>query len=147
MKRLLALTAATATIAMTGTAMAATANLTVTASITNACSITGGTLSFGSLDTLSPSNVTATSSGVTVTCTKGDNYTVAVDHGVNASSGTQAYLSNGTDKIAYSVSVPTLSAGTGSAQTIALAGSITASAYTMASAGDYSDTMTITVTP
>ncbi len=146
MKKLLALATAAATIAMAATTMAATASLSVTASVTNACSITGGTLAFGSLDTLSAPAVTATSSGVTVTCTKGDSYTLAAGPGSHYT-GSQAYLSNGTDTIPYSITVPTLSAGTGSSQTIALTGSIASGAYSTASAGTYTDTVTLTVTP
>ncbi len=149
MKKLLAIAAAAAAIvAMAGTAMAATANLSVTASIANACSVTGGTLAFGALNTLTAPLVTATSSGVSITCTKGDAYTVAIDNGTHES-GSQAFLKHATlaDTIPYSVTVPTVSAGTGAAQPITLTGEIAATTYATASAGNYSDTMVITVTP
>jgi spore coat protein U-like protein len=148
MKKLLAITAAAAIIAIAGSAMAATANLAVSASISNACSVTGGTLSFGALNTLTAPLVTATSSGVSITCTKGDVYTVATNYGVNFV-GTQANIKNGSnlDKIPYSVALPALSAGTGLAQTLAITGTIVAGTYSTASAGTYTDTMVITVTP
>ena len=148
MKKLLAITAAAAIIAIAGSAMAATANLAVSASISNACSVTGGTLSFGALDTLAAPAVPGTSAGVTVTCTKSDPYTVTVDKGINFV-GAQANLKNSanTDKIPYSLTVPALSAGTGASQTVAITGSIAAGTYNTASAGTYNDTVVITVTP
>ena len=148
MKKLLAITAAVAVIAMSGTAIAATANLVVSATVANACSVTGGTLAFGALDTLAAPLVSGTSAGVTVTCTKGDPYTVAAGLGLNFV-GAQANLKNGAnaDKIPYSLTVPAVTAGTGAAQTIAITGSITAGTYNTASAGSYGDTVVITVTP
>jgi spore coat protein U-like protein len=148
MKKLLTITATAAIIAMAGSAMAATANLAVSASISNACSVTGGTLSFGALDTLTAPLMTATSAGVTITCTKGDVYTVATNYGVNFL-GSQAYIKNGsnTDTIPYSVSIPAVAAGTGAAQPLTITGTIAAGSYTTASAGTYTDTMVITVTP
>jgi spore coat protein U-like protein len=150
MKKILAVSAAAAILALAGTAMAATnATLAVTASVTNACSVIGGTLNFGSLDTLGAPQVTGTSAAVTVTCTKSDLlYTLAVDKGVNFV-GSQANLKNttGTDKIPYSLSVPAVPAATGAAQTISISGTIPAASYNLVSAGTYNDTVTITVTP
>lgn len=146
MKKLIAISAAAAIIAMSGTAMAAaTANLAVSASVTNSCSVTGGTLAFGALTT---GTVNATSAGVTVTCTKGDPYSLSVNTGAN-NVGTQANMKNtgNTDLIPYSLTVPAPSAGTGAPQTIAMTGTITTGTYSMASAGTYNDTILITVTP
>ncbi len=148
MKKVVAISVAAAIVAMGGTAMAVTADLSVSATVASACSVTGGTLSFGALDTLNAPAVPATSSGVTVTCTKSDPYTVQVNNGLNAVSN-QAYLKNATntDTIPYSLTVPALSAGTGNAQTIDIAGNIAAGSYKTASAGTYNDTVVITVTP
>ena len=148
MKKLLAITAAAAIIAMAGSAMAATATLSVSATVANACSVTGGTLSFGALNTLTSPLVNGTSAGVTVTCTKSDPYTVVVDKGANFV-GAQANLKNAgnSDVIPYSLTVPAVTAGTGAAQPIAITGIIAAGSYTTASAGTYNDTVTITVTP
>ena len=148
MKKLLTITAAAAIVAMAGSAMAATGTLTVSATIVNACSVTGGTLSFGALNTLTAPLVSGTSAGVTVTCTKSDPYTVAVDKGANFV-GAQANLKNAgnTDVIPYSLTVPAVTPGTGAAQTIAITGTIAAGTYFTASAGTYNDTVTITVTP
>ncbi len=148
MKKLLTITAAAAIVAMAGSAMAATGTLAVSATIANACSVTGGTLSFGALNTLTAPLVSGTSAGVTVTCTKSDPYTVVVNTGVN-NAGTQANLKNtsNTDVIPYSLTVPAVTPGTGAAQTIAITGTIAAGTYFTASAGTYNDTVTITVTP
>jgi spore coat protein U-like protein len=150
MKKLIAISAVAAIVAMAGSAMAATtANLAVTASVTNSCSVTGGTLNFNALDTSTAPAVAATSAGVTVTCTKSDaTYSVAIDKGLNFT-GTQPYLKNSvnTDKIPYTLAVPAMTAATGLAQSIAITGSIAAGSYSLASAGSYADTVTITVTP
>ncbi len=148
MKKLLAVITAAAIVAMAGSAMAATANLSVSAHITAACSVTGGTLNFGELDALAAPLVTATSTGVSVTCTKNANYSVGTDHGLHSSGGgTQANLSNGTDSIPYSVSVGTLPAADGTAHSVTLSGTIAATSYTGVSSGTYNDTMVITVNP
>ena len=148
MKRILAISAAAAIVAMSGTAMAATANLSVSATVANACSVTGGTLSFGALNTLTAPAVGGTSAGVSVTCTKSDPYSVAVDQGVNKV-GAQANLKNSgnTDVIPYSLAVGTVSPGTGASQAITITGSIASGTYFTASAGTYNDTVVITVTP
>ena len=148
MKKLIAITAAAAIVAMAGSALAATATLAVSATVANACSVTGGTLSFGPLNTLTAPAVPGSSSGVSVTCTKLDPYTVAVDKGVNFV-GSQAYMKNTTnaDTIPYSLTVPAVSPGTGAAQAITITGNIAASSYSTVSAGTYNDSVTITVTP
>jgi spore coat protein U-like protein len=148
MRKLLAITVIAAITAMAGSAMAATANLAVSATVANACSVTGGTLSFGALNTLTAPLASGTSAGVTVTCTKSDPYTVAVDKGIHFVAA-QAYLKNAsnTDTIPYSLTVPAVSSGTGAAQTIAITGTIAAGTYNTASAGTYNDTVVITVTP
>src|SRR6185369_2936048 len=104
MKKVTVLAATVALIAMAGSAMAATANLSVSASITAACSVTGGNLDFASLVPGAGTPVSASSTGVTVTCTNRDAYTVAVDNGTHAV-GSQAFLKNGanTDTIAYAL--------------------------------------------
>lgn len=124
----------------------ATANLSVSASIANACSVTGGTLAFGTLTAGTPAS--GTSTGVTVTCTKNDSYALVLDNGTHAIAGTR-HLANtaNTDTIAYALTVPSLSAGTGTAQSIPITGNIAAAAFATASAGTYADTVVITVTP
>jgi spore coat protein U-like protein len=150
MKKLLAITVSAAIVAVAGSVMAATtANLAVSATVANACSVTGGSLLFGALDTLGAPVVNGTSTGVTVTCTKGDaTYSVAVDKGANFV-GTQANLKNGanTDKIPYSLTVPAVVAATGLPQAVAITGTIPVGSYTLASSGTYTDTVVITVTP
>ncbi len=147
MKKLLAIITVVGITAMAGTAMAVTANLDVSAKITAACSVTGGALDFGALDPLTAPLVTKDSTGVSVTCTNGAGYTIALDKGEHISGGTQANLSNGTDNIPYSVSSPASGTGSGAAQPITITGTIAAGSYSTASAGTYGDTMVITVTP
>lgn len=149
MKKLVAILAAAALVSMASSAMAAgSATLAVSASVVNACSVTGGTLSFGALDTLAAPQVTGTSSGVTVTCTKD----AAINVGLNGGAykvGTQSNLKNtsNADLIPYSLTVAALTPGTGAPQDVAITGTIAAGTYSTASAGTYNDTVTITVTP
>ena len=126
--------------------MAANANLALTANVVPACLVTAGNLAFGSLDPTTAPVVNAASTGVTVTCTKGDTYTMALDKGLNPVAGV-ANLKFGTDVIPYTLTVPTLSAGTGLAQTVAITGVIAAGSYKTVAAGSYLDTVVITVTP
>lgn len=149
MKKVTVLAATAAILALAGSAMAATASLNVSANITAACSVTGGNLDFGTLVPGAGTPVTASSTGVTVTCTNRDAYTVTVDNGTHAA-GSQANLKNAanTDTIAYSLTLPVGPyAGTGAAQPFSIGGTIAGNAYTTASAGTYNDTVTITVTP
>jgi spore coat protein U-like protein len=146
MKKLTAIAATVAIVAMAGSAMAATANLAVSANITASCSVTGGTLDFAAL---TGATVNANSQAVTVTCTNRDPYTVALNDGIHAA-GTQKYLKNSsnTDTIAYSLTLPAGPyTGTGAAQNFVIAGTIADTAYATASAGTYNDTVQITVTP
>jgi spore coat protein U-like protein len=146
MKKILAIVAASALTAMAGTAMAGTANLNVTAVVDDICIVGGGNLDFGTLD---PTTAPLVNANLTVQarCTNGLAYNVTTDYGANAA-GNQAYLTNGTSDIPYSVTVtPTSGTGTGADQDVAIAGSIAAGAYATATAGNYTDTMVLTVAP
>jgi spore coat protein U-like protein len=149
MKKLLAITAAVAVLAMAGTAMAeGTANLSVQATITASCSVTAGSLSFGELDPFNPTTRTASSTGVTVRCATGEHPTLTADNGSHAGLGTQKFLSNGTDTIAYSITIPSLGVADASWQTVTIGGTIADTAYgSSKSAGTYSDTVVLTVAP
>lgn len=147
MKKLLAIITVAAITAMAGSAMASgTANLQVTATVIPTCTMTGGTLAFGNLDPTNPAIKTADSSGVTITCTTGTPYTLGGDAGDN-NVGTQKRLAFGTNYIPYSVTIPAGGSGTAVAQTVTIAGTIAADAYTSAPPGTYSDTIELTVTP
>jgi len=146
MKKLIAISAAAAIFAMASSAMAATANLSLTATVVPACLVTAGNLAFGSLDpTVSPV-VNATSTGVTITCTKGYTTAMTVNTGLNAAAGV-ANLKSGSDLIPYTLTVPTISVGTGLSQPVNITGVIAAGTYKTVAAGSYLDTVVITVTP
>lgn len=147
MKKLLAIVAAAALMVVAGTAMASdTADLDVTAEVVASCSMTGGSLNFGNLDPTNAVEKTASSTGVTVTCTNGTTYALSGDDGDHPV-GTQKYLTNGISDIPYSVTIPASGAGTGSAVGVTIDGAIAANTYTTATAGTYSDTIELTVTP
>lgn len=132
---------------MAGTALAATADLDVTATVTTTCTMTGGSLAFGSLDPTNPVAKPASSSGVTITCTNGTAYTLGGNNGANAT-GTQKRLLNGTNNyIPYSVTIPSGGTGSGVAQDVTITGTIAAGSYSTAPAGSYADTIELTVTP
>jgi len=150
MKKIVALIVATSITVMAGTAMAATANLDVSATVTPTCTMNtdAGTLAFGSLDPTAPVAKTASSSGVTITCTNGTAYTLVGNDGANPAS-TQKRLRNGTttNYIPYSVTIPSSGTGSGSAVPISIAGLIAENSYSTAPAGSYADTIILTVTP
>lgn len=130
-----------------------TQNLNVTASVTALCKFSSAvqTFTFGTLD---PSNAVLTAgSGASVTykCTKGTNAAgVTASNGSNFSGSRR--MSNGTDFIPYSLTVA------GGAQTglgfsaamnlsLTLSGNVAATAYQDVSAGNYTDTVVLTITP
>ena len=129
-------------IALAGSAFAATATLSVTATVNATCAITGGTLDFGTIDPTTAPKVTATSSGVQVTCTNGTSYTLT-----DSLSSHAGNLSDGSNNIPYSISYTGTGTGDGTAQTVAITGTIAAGTYNTMPAGSYSDTVTLTALP
>jgi hypothetical protein len=155
MKKILVLALAMGLVlALGGVAMAAGTNtLTVNASVTGTCkfSTATSTLNFGALD---PS-VGTNAPGSTTTqfwCTKGvttDNITA--DNGANWS-GTKRQMKDpvSTDVIPYTLTVTKDgSANTGPAlpRTLTIDGQVLGTDYTSKSAGSYSDTVVISITP
>lgn len=139
----------------------ASSNLSVTATVTANCSVTTSPVAFGSVDTLSGTNVDA-SGGITVTCTSGTGWTASA----NAGSGSGASLltrrmTAGSNTLNYSLytnstrttawgdgtgSTGTIAnSGTGSAQAITIYGRVPAGQGTVP-AGSYADTVAVTVT-
>lgn len=150
MKKLIAIAATTAMVAMAGTAMAATqGSLAVSANVTASCSIVGGALSFGSLDAVSAPVVNANAAGVTVTCTNGQTYNVTRNDGANSPGAGALRLSDGGGNyITYTMTTfPIAGTGNGAAQTITIAGNIPAGSYAGAAQGAYADTVVLTVGP
>ncbi|NDD91152.1 SCPU domain-containing protein, partial [bacterium] len=129
----------------------------VTASVTNACTVSGTGLAFGSYD---PTATTALdgSSTISVLCTLNDDYTIGLNKGVHGSNVSDRKMSNGSYTINYSLysdssrssnwdnsgSGAVSNTGTGATQNFTVYGRIPASQNVPQ--GSYSDTITITVT-
>jgi spore coat protein U-like protein len=144
-------------------ALAATASNTmpVLVNVINSCTIAATPMDFGTLTGVGGVNVDSTST-VSLVCTQGAAYNVAMNLGVNAV-GTQRNLVNTTDatkKIPYALytnaarSAPWgQTSGTDTVSGTAASGPVSLTAYgripstaTSVPAGDYNDTVTVTVT-
>lgn len=142
-------------------ALAATASNTmpVSVNVTNACTVAATPMSFGAPTSIGGSNINSTST-ITLVCTNGANYDVALDNGTHAS-GSQRNMQFGTATIPYNVyrdagrtaswgatsGTDTVSGTMGATGTFSLIayGQIPSSA-TSVGAGTYTDTITVTVT-
>lgn len=137
-----------------GAGLAADSNtLTVSANVVGTCKFNSATstLAFGALDPASAGNATASGS-TTFWCTKGASFSMSDDDGLyetglNANRMKHLTLA---EYIPYSVSF-TPSAATGSGPTtpitLTLGGTILNADFVNASAGDYEDTVVISITP
>lgn len=133
-------------VGISGAAMAATNTVAVSGTVLGTCTITGGTAAFGNLDPAGAGGVSATISDPQVTCTNGAPYAITDDKGINGG-GTAYKMAKGTDLITYSLSYTASGTGTGGAVSIGLAASVAQVDYQNKPAGNYSDTVTLTVTP
>ncbi len=135
------------------TAMAAdSAAVAVSANVLGTCKFnSGGTVAFGDLDPSTAIDVAGTVSQPQFWCTKNAAYTISDDFGVNeATAGTAPRrLSNGIDFIPYTFTYRPIGVGTGPATpiTMDIAATISAADYANVSAGAYTDTVTLTITP
>ncbi len=155
-------------IGFTGGAMAATAtataNLQVTATVSATCTATTTELNFGSYD---PSSASANDNtgAVSVTCTNGTPYTVALNAGSNAGTPgdvtTRRMRSGSSSFLPYQIyttagrttvwgdgangSSTQTNTGSGDAQSFSAYGRIPAGQY-VAPGNDYADSVTVTVT-
>ncbi len=121
-------------------AATATANFNAHVKIVAACTTSATALDFGTLPGLILGTETATSN-LTVTCTKGAAYTLAL----SAGSGSMSGVTTPADKVTYTASLASTSGtGNGLAQTVVINGALSAQATP--SAQDYSETRTVTVT-
>lgn len=154
-----ALTTVAAAPAMAATA---TAVMPVSVDIINSCTVAATPMSFGAPSTIGGANIDSTST-VSLVCTNGATYDVALDNGLNATSG-QRYMSNGAAtpvKIPYNVfrdsarsaAWSNASGTTTVSGTAGTSGNVTLTAYgripstaSSVGAGAYSDTVTVTVT-
>lgn len=134
-------------VGMSGAAMAAGTNtVAVSGTVLGTCTITGGTAAFGNLDPAGAGVVNATVSDPQVTCTNGAPFAITDDKGVNGG-GTVYKMAKGTDLITYSLSYAASGTGTGGAVNIGLTASVAQVDYQNKPAGNYIDTVTLTVTP
>lgn len=151
----LSITTVGATILLAAGVQAATNTLSVSASVSGTCKFNTdtSTLAFGALDPSAAVDATASTS-ITYRCTKGTAATTTANNGSNAS-GTQKRLSNGAatpEYINYALSLNGGSQtgtghGAGKDLTLSVSGTITAASYENATAGSYTDSVTLTLTP
>ena len=135
-----------------------TTTFNVSSNIASVCSVAATALAFGTYNPFSATALTATST-ITGTCTTGTAYLIGMDQGANGTSTTNRQMINGTSKLNYSlysdsarsvnwgntVGTDTFAAvgnGVGQAQTVY--GKIPV-AQTSAPIGNYTDTITVTV--
>ncbi len=132
----------------------ATASFDVTANVVASCSVSGTTMAFGTYSPAAAANGTST---LTVTCTNGSAYTVKLS---SASGFKMAHETDTANLLAYKIysdsgrttdvsgatpiAIPGTLPGTGLAQSIPLYGQIPAGT-TSVKAGNYKDTVTVTV--
>jgi len=155
MKKLLAITATAAIIAMAGAAIAADSNtLTVSASVTGTCKFSSGTstLAFGALDPSASTNPTQ-STTTDFWCTKGvttDSFNA--QNGLHFAAGKRQMLAQGTsgDVIPYSLTLTKDALSNGGptvTRTLTIKGDILNADYVSKTADTYQDTVTIDITP
>ena len=121
-------------------AATATANFNAHVKLVAACTTSATILDFGTLPGLILGTETTTST-LTVTCTKGAAYTLALAAGAGYMTG----VTTPADKVNYTATLATSSStGTGSAQTFTINGALSSQATP--SAQDYQEARTVTVT-
>jgi len=134
-------------------AMADTATLTVNANVTGVCKFqaAGATLTILQAgNPIDPSVNTAASGSTTIDykCTKGVAPAFSAGNGNNFTTGRR--VTNGTDYMLYSLTLTPPGVGTGfaaAAQQLAIAGGIAVVDFQAVSAGAYTDSVVLTVTP
>lgn len=155
MKRLAGLMMVLALVLLTGVAFASDINtVTVTANVVGTCKFNSATstLAFGSLDPSSGVDVNASTS-TTFWCTKNATYSIADDDGLYESgpnANRMRHASTLTEYIPYTFSYnPTTGTGNGrtSPITLNINGTVTLANYQNALAGDYADTVVISINP
>lgn len=153
MKRLLAAALIFGLISSAGVAMAAGTNtLTVSANVVGTCMFSSptSTLAFGPLDPALTTDAAGTGT-TNFWCTKNATYTVSDDLGLYKS-GAQRRMQHATiptEYVPYSMTYTTTGIGAGKTTpiTLTLSGTVVNADYVNAAAGNYADTVIITVTP
>lgn len=147
MKKLVVL-AAVAMFLMTGSAMAVnTATVGVSANVVGSCTIAGGSIPFGNLNAAGAGTMNAVVTQPQVNCTNGLAYAVTDDDGMNESGVNANRMASGGNFIPYSFTYTAGGSGIGAAANMDIAASIAEADYLGKPAGNYSDTVTLTVTP
>jgi hypothetical protein len=153
MKKLIVVLVAIMFVATAGAAMATGTNtLTVSASVASTCKFVSGTstLNFGTLDPSVGTNVNASGS-TTFWCTKGvTTDAIVADNGLYYSGSRQMKDTVSGDVIPYSLALTkdgNTNAGPGSPRTLTIGGTVAGIDYTSKSAGSYSDTVVLSITP
>jgi spore coat protein U-like protein len=148
-----ALAATVSTPALAGTA---TGTVDVSLTVSAACSVTAEPLAFGTVSSFDAA--VDASSPSTVKCTPNASYTVALDYGLNSASTTQRKLKSTTSATtvnynlysdaahlsAWGGATAVTGTGNGSDQPMTIYGRVPI--QTAVAAGDYKDTVTVTVT-
>jgi spore coat protein U-like protein len=149
-------------LAQTAQAATATGPMTVTATVASTCAVGASSLAFGSIPSTAilAGNIDATGT-VTVNCTSGSSYSVALNAGLGTDATvTVRKMSASAQLLSYTIytsaerttvwgdgtvtSVPITGTGTGAMQTISAYGRIFSGQNITASA--YSDTVNVTIT-
>lgn len=147
--------------ALTQAAHATTAqtSFSVTATVLASCTVSAGTLAFGNYTPTSGSPADSTST-IDVTCTNGTTYTVALDGGATENNvGARAMSDANAHTLSYEIytdashatmwgdgtgsTITKSGMGSGALQAITAYGRVPASQF--AAAGNYADTVTVTV--
>jgi spore coat protein U-like protein len=133
-----------------------TQNLTVSASVQGVCRFSSAaqTLSFGTLNPATDGATTpGTGAAVTYRCTKGQVAAVTADSGLYDSGGPRMrHATVLTDFIPYTLTITDgtqtgTGFGAGEDKALGVAGSVSLTNYQNVSAGDYSDTVVLSITP
>lgn len=153
MKKVLMAIVAVALVAMAGTVMAAPpfdTTVNVSATVTGNCRfLSGGSVAF-TLDPAIGGVATGAVTQPTFWCTNGTTYTVTDDDGANASGGTHRMQRGATGEfIPYTFTYTPGGTGGGrnATRTMDIASTVAELDYINATAGLYTDTVTLTITP
>jgi len=155
MKKLLGLAMVLGLVLLTGVAFAAdTHTVTVTANVVGTCRFNSATstLAFGSLDPGVGGDVNASTS-TTFWCTRNASYSITDDDGLyetGVNANRMRHATTLTEYIPYTFSYsPTSGTGNGrtSPITLNINGTVTFVNYQNAEAGDYADTVVLSITP
>jgi spore coat protein U-like protein len=155
MKKLLGLAMVLGLVLLTGVAFAADTNtVTVTANVVGTCRFNSATstLAFGALDPGTGGDVNASTS-TTFWCTRNASYSITDDDGLyetGVNANRMRHATTLTEYIPYTFSYnPTSGTGNGrtSPITLNINGTVTFANYQNAEAGDYADTVVLSITP